>query len=66
MKATSRGSLLAVSVLAGLLLTAGPASAGRFEDAVRAEWRGAWVVVGTEVYSGSGQLDTTSYFCTIQ
>ncbi|HXV75840.1 MAG TPA: hypothetical protein VD788_05920 [Candidatus Polarisedimenticolaceae bacterium] len=28
-----------------------PAAGGTFEDSVRSRWRGAWVVLGTEVYS---------------
>jgi hypothetical protein len=51
MKSSLRGVLLMILVLGGLLLSVGPVSAGSFEDAVRARWRGAWVVVGTEIYS---------------
>jgi len=51
MKSTSRGALLAVFILGGLFLSVGAVSAGAFEDSVRARWRGAWVVVESEVYS---------------
>jgi hypothetical protein len=37
------------------------AAAGTFEDALRSRWRGAWVVLGTEVYSScSGGYDTNA------
>lgn len=45
----------ALATVACALVCAGtairPAAAGSFEDEVRARWRGAWVVVHTEVYS---------------
>jgi hypothetical protein len=37
--------------LIGLLVLCGPAEAGSFEDAVRARWRGAWVLLEVESYS---------------
>jgi len=59
MKSSLRSVVLTVLVLGGLLISAGVASAGSFEDAVRAQWRGAWVVVGTEIYSDcSGRYHT--------
>ncbi len=39
--------LLAVS----LVTVALPVAAGAFEDAVRARWRGAWIVTEIETYS---------------
>ncbi|MDX1389008.1 MAG: hypothetical protein R3344_07445 [Acidobacteriota bacterium] len=44
-----------------LTLFFGTAGAGSFEDAVRARWRGAWVVITTDVYSsctGGGSYHT--------
>jgi len=42
----------ALGVLAwALIATAVPANAGSFEDAVRARWRGAWIVTEIETYS---------------
>ena len=41
---------LAALVL-GLISTAAPVDAGSFEDAVRARWRGAWIVTEIEAYS---------------
>ena len=35
----------------GLIATAMPAHAGSFENAVRARWRGAWIVTEIETYS---------------
>jgi len=59
MKAMHRCFLPVVLVVVCMVLTQGMASAGSFEDAVRARWRGAWVVVGTEVYSSCmGRYDT--------
>ncbi len=37
--------------LIGVTLFVGTAGAGSLEDAVRARWRGAWVVITTDVYS---------------
>jgi len=51
MKSSWRRVFLMILVLGGLLLCVGVTSGGGFEDAVRARWRGAWVVVGTEIYS---------------
>lgn len=51
MKASLRSVSLVILVLGGMLLPMGVVDAGAFEDAVRARWRGAWVVVGTEIYS---------------
>jgi hypothetical protein len=51
MKSSWRNALQALLVLGGLMLASGASIAGSFEDQVRAQWRGAWVVVGTEVYS---------------
>ena len=44
-------ALLAAAALLALGLLPGRSAAGTFEDAVRARWRGAWVVVETELYS---------------
>ena len=45
-------------VLAAVVLLVQPADAGSFEDGVRARWRGAWVVIDTEIYSScSGRHD---------
>jgi hypothetical protein len=46
-----------VSVFAALSFSA--ATAGAFEDAVRARWRGAWVLITTDVYSSCN--GATSY-----
>jgi hypothetical protein len=35
----------------GLIATAAPADAGSFENAVRARWRGAWIITEIETYS---------------
>ena len=51
MKSSLRSCFLTILVLGALSLSVGVAGAGSFEDAVRARWRGAWVVVGTEIYS---------------
>jgi hypothetical protein len=51
MKVSLRSVSLLIPVLGGLLLPMGVVDAGAFEDAVRARWRGAWVVVGSEIYS---------------
>ena len=43
------------------LLFGGTVGAGSFEDAVRARWRGAWVIITTDVYSsctGAGSYHT--------
>jgi hypothetical protein len=46
-------------VCAVTLLFVTPVAAGVFENAVRAQWRGAWVLTDTEVYSEcDGSFDT--------
>ena len=35
----------------GLIATAMPVDAGSFENAVRARWRGAWIITEIETYS---------------
>jgi len=35
----------------GLIATAAPADAGSFENALRARWRGAWIITEIETYS---------------
>jgi hypothetical protein len=52
--------LLTVLLTCGCLLAlAGEAWAGRFENEVRARWRGAWVVLKAEAYSAcAGTYDT--------
>ncbi len=57
---TRRGRLgtltvLCAAALAGQLLTATPAAAGRLEDALRSRWQGAWVVIRADVRSACGE-----------
>jgi hypothetical protein len=40
-----------ISIAAALLAVQGAAFAGAYENEVRGRWRGAWVVIKTEVYS---------------
>jgi len=61
MTSTTRKAAPVAAGLCVLALASGTAIAGDFEDAVRARWRGAWVVLGTEVYSDcSGGYHTNS------
>lgn len=43
--------LAVLLALAGWFAAVPPVIGGEFEDAVRARWRGAWVVIDTEIYS---------------
>jgi hypothetical protein len=54
-----RNLLSALVTVSCVLALAGEAHAGRFENDVRARWRGAWVVLKAEAYSAcSGSYDT--------
>ena len=57
------GKRLAGCCLAWALAVSGPLLAGSVENDVRARWRGAWIVVSTEIYSdcdGSYQTNKIS------
>ena len=54
-----RGIVRVSAFLICCVLAIGVAGAGSFEDSVRARWRGAWVVVTTDVYSSC--TGATSY-----
>jgi hypothetical protein len=51
MKAVPAGSLVATTLLVLFVSLSHPPQAGEFENAVRTQWRGAWVILDTEVYS---------------